>query len=121
MDSAVRPFVSAAKVSFSVDAAPMRGEMSFAFSADASVGKVGGRWATTGPDRTTLGLFHVPGCLSASAVAADAGVCIGGPPIIPPSRKWHRTNEVDVADSSSTNRSANSPASRGGVALSSRK
>jgi hypothetical protein len=103
----------------------MRGETIFAFSAVASVAKVGGRWSTTGPDRTTLGLFHVAGDLSvsrfASGAAAGAGACIGGPPIIPPSRKWHRTKGVDVADSSSTKRSANSPANRGGVALSSRK
>jgi hypothetical protein len=98
----------------------MRGETIFAFSADISVAKVSGRWSTTGPDRTTLGLFHVAGGLSASDVAAGDDACIGGPPIIPPSRKWHRTKRVDVADSSSPNSAANSPANRGGVALSSR-
>lgn len=74
IESAVSPFVRAAKESFNVDAAPILADTNFMFSTSASLGNEAGN--STCPEIIKLGFFQCP-----SGESLD-----GGGPMMPPSR-----------------------------------
>lgn len=104
VESAVSPLLSAANVSFSVDAAPIIGETSFIFRISASLGNDGAR--STDPSITRMGLFQVRSWFWG-----------GGGPMVPPSRTWKSTDSIGELPALSASREPISQLSPAGIAL----